>query len=88
MLKKNLITGLPGAEGDDAAHRVIRRDTHSDTIAGDDLDSKPPHAPAQLSEDFVARVALHAIQPARVNRDHCALHVNQIVFAQQLILSP
>jgi hypothetical protein len=35
----------------------------------------------------VARIDLHAIQPAGVHRYHGALHVDQIVFAQQLILS-
>jgi hypothetical protein len=33
-------------------------------------------------------VALHAIEPAGVDRNHRSLHINQIVFAQQLILSP
>jgi hypothetical protein len=27
-------------------------------------------------------VALHAVQPARVNRNYGSLHINQIVFAQ------
>jgi hypothetical protein len=35
----------------------------------------------------VARIALDAIQPARVHRDDCSLHIYEIVFAQQLILS-
>ena len=79
---------LPGAERDDAANRIVGRDAHGHAVTGDDLDAEPPHAPAQLGEDFVACIALHAVQPAGVNRHHRSLHVNQIVFAQQLILSP
>ena len=79
---------LPGAEGDDSADRIVRGNADRHAITGDDLDAEPPHAPAQLGEDFVAGITLHAIQTAGVNGDHCSLHVNEIVFAQQLILSP
>ena len=33
-------------------------------------------------------VTLHAIESAGVDCDHGSLHIYQIVFAQQLILSP
>jgi hypothetical protein len=35
----------------------------------------------------VAGVALHAVQPAAVNRHHGALHVDEIVLAQLLAMS-
>ena len=74
--------GLPGPEGDDAAHGIVGGDTHGDTVAGNDFDAETPHPAAQLREDFVPRIALDAIQPAGVDRDDGPLHVNQIVFAQ------
>ena len=73
---------LTGAEGDDAAHGIIRRNADRDAIAGDDLDSKTAHPAAQLCQDLMSGVALHAIQPAGVNRDDGPLHVDQVVFAQ------
>jgi hypothetical protein len=36
----------------------------------------------------VARVALDAVQPSRVHGHHRTLHINEIVLAQSLILSP
>jgi hypothetical protein len=32
----------------------------------------------------MACVALHAVQPATVHRDHGALHINEIILAQLL----
>jgi hypothetical protein len=78
---------LPCAEGDDAADWIVRRDADRHAVARDDLDSETPHAAAQLGEYFVPRVALHAVQPAGMDRDDGSLHIYQIVFAQQLILS-
>jgi hypothetical protein len=34
----------------------------------------------------MAGIALHAVQPARVNRNHGSLHVYEIVFAQSGVL--
>jgi hypothetical protein len=82
VLKKNLTRELPGPEGDDSAHRVVRGNANGDTIAGNDLDSEPPHPTTQLGEHLVTGVALHAIQPAGMDCDHGSLHINQIVFAQ------
>jgi hypothetical protein len=81
-------TRLPGAEGDDAANRIVRRDADGDSISGNYLDAEAAHPAAQLREHFVARIALHSIQPTRMDRHHRPLHIYQIVFAQQLILSP
>jgi hypothetical protein len=75
---------LASAEGDDAAHRIVGRDTDRHPVTGDDLDSKPPHATAQLREHFVALVALDAIKTTAVNRDDSTLYINQIVLAQLL----
>jgi len=36
----------------------------------------------------MARIALDPVQPAGVNRDYRALHIDQIVFAQYLVLYP
>ncbi len=81
-VKDQLSRGLSGAEGDDAADGVVRRHTDGDPVTRNDLDSKAAHPAAQLREHFVARIALHAVKPTRVDRDDRALHINQIVFAQ------
>jgi len=73
---------LPGAERDDAADRIVGRDSHGHTIARDHLDAKPPHPAAQLRQHLVSGVALHTVEATRVDRDHRTLHVNQIVLAQ------
>ena len=73
---------LARAEGNDAPDRIVGRNTHCDPIPGDDLDAEAAHAAAQLGEHFVAGVALHAVQPAAVHRDHGALHVDEIILAQ------
>ena len=75
---------LASTEGDDAADRIIRRDPDGHAIARNHLDAKAAHPAAQLGEHFVALVTLHAIQPAAVNRNDRALHVNQIILAQLL----
>ena len=79
---------LSRAEGDDAADWIVGRDANRHAITGDDLDAEAPHPSAQLGEYFVAGIDLHAIEAARMYRHDGALHVDQIVFAQQLILSP
>ena len=78
---------LPGAERDDAANRIVGRDANGDSIPGNDLDSEASHPAAQLCENFVSGVALHSIQSAGVDRHDGPLHIYQVVFAQQLILS-
>jgi hypothetical protein len=75
---------LASAEGDDAPDRVVRGYPDGDAVAWNNLDSKTAHTAAQLCEDLVALVALHAIQTAAVNRHHSALHVDQIILAQVL----
>ena len=78
---------LSCAEGDDPSNGIVGRDADRHAITGHDLDAEASHASAQLREHLVARIDLYAIQPAGVHRHHGALHVDQIVFAQQLILS-
>ena len=78
---------LSCAECDDAPHRIVGRDANRYAVTGNDLDTEAPHPAAQLSEDFMARIALHAIQAAGMHRNNRSLHINEIVFAQQLILS-
>ena len=73
---------LSGSECDDPPHRVVRGYANRDSIAGNDFDSEAAHSPAQLGQHFMSGVALHAVEPTRVNRHHRSLHVNQIVFAQ------
>ena len=69
-------------ERDDAAHGIVGRDAHCDSIPGDNLDTEAAHASAELCEHLVAGITLDAIQPAAVHRDHGALHVDEIVLAQ------
>jgi hypothetical protein len=40
------------------------------------------HSAAELGQHLMAGVTLHAVEPAAVDRDYGALHVNQIVLAQ------
>jgi hypothetical protein len=70
------------AERDDAPDRIVGRHTHGHTVSGNDFDSEAAHTAAQLRENFVALVALHAVQPAAVNGDDRPLHINQIILAQ------
>ena len=78
---------LSRAERNDTANRIVWRNADRDAIAGYDLDTEAAHPSAQLREDLMASVALDAIQPARMDSDDGALHINKIIFAQQLILS-
>ena len=73
---------LASPEGDDAPDGIVRRHADGHAISGDDLDAEAAHAAAQLGQDLVAGVALHAVQPAAVDRYDGALHVNEIVLAQ------
>jgi hypothetical protein len=73
---------LASAEGNDASHGIVGRDAYRDAISRDYLDPEAAHAAAQLGQDFVAGVALHAVKTAAVNRHDRALHVDEIVLAQ------
>jgi hypothetical protein len=73
---------LASAEGDDAPDGVVRRDTDGDSISGYNLDSEATHSAAQLGQHFVARVALHTVQAAAMDRHDRALHIDEIVLAQ------
>jgi hypothetical protein len=79
---------LSGAERDDAPDRIVGGDANRDAVTWNDLDTEAAHPPAQLREHFVTGITLDAIQPAGMHRHYGSLHVYQIVFAQQLILSP
>jgi hypothetical protein len=73
---------LACAEGDDAADGVVRRDANGDPVARHDFDPEPTHAPAELREHLVARVALHAVEATAVHRNDGALNINQVVLTQ------
>jgi hypothetical protein len=81
-----LLAGLSGPEGDDAADRVIWRYPDRHAITWNNFDPEAAHTPAQLCEHFVSRVALHAVKAAGMNGHDGALHVDQIVFTQYLVL--
>jgi hypothetical protein len=85
---QNLVVFLSGAEGNDAADRIVGGHADGHAITRDDLDAEPPHPAAQLREHFMSRITLHAIEAPGMHGDDRSLHVYQIVFAQQLILSP
>lgn len=76
------VSRLSRAERDDATDRVIWRNTDRDSIAGHDFDTEAAHPAAQLRENLMAGVALDTIQPARMNSDDGALHIDKIIFAQ------
>ena len=78
---------LAGPEGDDAADRIVGRDADRHAVAWHDFDPEAAHPAAQLCEDFMSGVALHAIQPAAVHGHDRALHVDEIVFTHINILS-
>lgn len=75
-------SGLAGAERDDAPDRIVRRDPDGHAVARHDLDAKAPHPAAQLGQDFMAGIDLHAIKAAAVNGDYRALDINEVVLAQ------
>ena len=80
----NCVSWLACAEGNDAADRIVRRDADGDSIARDYLDPKAAHSAAELGQNFVAGVTLHAVKSAAVHGNHSALHINEIVLAQLL----
>jgi len=65
-----------GAEGNDAAYRVVRRNADRHAITWNDLDPEAAHPAAQLCEHLVALVALHAVKPAAVDCDNGALYID------------
>jgi hypothetical protein len=71
-----------GAESDDPALRVVGRDPYGHSVARYNLDSKTAHAPAQLSQHFLARFDLDAIEATAVDGNYSSLHINQIVLTQ------
>jgi hypothetical protein len=73
---------LSCAEGNDPADRIVRGYADCHAISWNNFDSKAAHPATQLRQHFMAGVALHAVQTARVNRNYGSLHVYQIVFAQ------
>ncbi len=82
----DFVCALSGPERDDAADRIVRRHTDGHAITWNDFDPEAAHTAAQLCQDFVPRVTLHAVKAAGMNGHDRALHVNQIVFTQYLVL--
>ena len=52
---------LASPEGDDAPDGIVRRHADGHAISGDDLDAEAAHTTAQLGQDLVAGVTLHAV---------------------------
>ena len=75
---------LACAEGDDAPNGIVRRYANGNAIARDYLDAEAAHSAAELGQHFVACIALHAVKTAAVDRNHGALHINEIILAQLL----
>src|SRR5438132_7407937 len=73
---------LARAEGNDAPDRIVRRHADGHAISRNYLDAKAAHSAAELGEDLVTRITLHAVQSAAVNCHDGSLHVNKIVLAQ------
>ncbi len=76
------MTGSAGTERDDSALRIVRRDSHGDSVTWYDFDAKAAHPAAQLGEYFLTRFYLYPIKAATMNGHDRALHVNQIILAQ------
>jgi hypothetical protein len=75
---------LACAEGDDAPNRIVRRDANGHAIARDYLDAEAAHSAAELGQHLMSGVALHTVKTAAVDRNHGALHINEIILAQLL----
>ena len=75
---------LACTERNDAANRIVGGDPDGHPVAWNHFDAEAAHAAAELGQHFVAGVALHTVEPAAVNGDHGALHVDEIVLAQLL----
>ena len=80
---KSWFSWLARAESDDAPDWIVRRDADGNAISRHDLDAEAAHAAAELSEHFVAGIALHAVKSAAMHRDDGALHVYQIILTQR-----
>ena len=76
---------LSCAEGNDSADRVIWGNADGDAVAGDDLDAEAAHPTAQLRQYLVARIALHAVQPAGMHGHDRSLHIYEIVLTQSAL---
>ena len=76
------LTVLSGPERDDASHGIVGRHTDRHAITRHNLDAESTHPSTQLRQDFLAGIALHAIESPTVYRNNSSLNINQIVFAQ------
>ena len=75
---------LAGSEGDDAPDGIVWRNADGDAIARDYLDAEAAHSAAELGQHLMACIALHPVKTAAVDRNHGALHINEIILAQLL----
>jgi len=73
---------LAGPERDDASDGIVGRHANGHAISRDNLDAEAAHSAAELSQHFMAGVALNAVKAAAVNGHHGTLHVDEIVLAQ------
>jgi hypothetical protein len=76
---------LSRAERDDSTDRVIRGHANGDPVTRHYFDAEAAHAAAQLRQNLMARIALHAIQTARMNGHDRSLHIYEIVLAQSAL---
>ena len=67
---------LACTERDDAPDRIVRGDSHGYPIAWNHFNAEAAHATAELGQHLVACVTLHAVEPAAVDCDYSALHVD------------
>lgn len=73
---------LARPEGDDASDGIVGRHPNGHAISRDNLDAEAAHTAAELSQHFVAGVALNAVKAATVNSHYRTLHVDEIVLTQ------
>jgi hypothetical protein len=77
---------LSASESDEPPKWIVGRYTHGHPISRNHLDVETAHAAAELREHLVASIALHAVQPTAVNGHYRAWHVDEIIFAQFLVI--
>ena len=62
-------------EGDEAARRIIGRDTLDHAVVRCDFNLEAAHLAAELGGHVISGVTLHPVRSAPADCDNCALHV-------------
>ena len=73
---------LARPEGDDASDGIVGRNPYGHAISRDNFDAEAAHTPAELSQHFMAGVALNPVKASAVDSHYRTLHVDEIVLAQ------